>query len=286
MARAQARVFTSIWSNPDFTGLTERAQRLYLLILSQPNLSYAGVLPFTLKRWACLAADSTTKALERCLAELLTARFVLYDSTTDELMVRSFLRHDGVLKSPNLCRAMVRDYNAVLSKKIREAIAKEVPRPVPEPFSKGFPEGFPEPFRTEVGEGFSEGFPREPLPPNPSLSPSSGPSPAPATTPERAALVERILRMLGERDADKQGKRGHRGYVTACVQARKHDHSSDLHKLIHDNPGLTADQYADMIDAPTEPTGPPKCPHCGRLNAGPHICPGLDGQRFNPEEVA
>ena len=50
MARSEARVLVSIWSDPDWLALTSTAQRAYLLLLSQPKLSLAGCLDWMPQR--------------------------------------------------------------------------------------------------------------------------------------------------------------------------------------------------------------------------------------------
>jgi hypothetical protein len=222
MARPYAKTFTSIWNDRDFTALPERAQRLYWLMYTQAHLSYAGVVPFTAKRWAGLASDSNAKALERALAELEAVRFVVHDDSTEEVLIRTFIRWDGVLKSPNICVAMVKDYCAVLSPKIRAAIAEEFPDSLPDPLLKRFPEGFPEPFNEEIAEPRSKGSPKgtpdpsneNPLratkqqrqrQPNPDAPASNGSPPPPQSEPVPATpastldgVVELTMRRRGK----------------------------------------------------------------------------------------
>src|SRR5699024_3338647 len=43
MARDHGRILTAIWSDDDFRRLTVGAQHLYLMLVTDPGLSYAGV---------------------------------------------------------------------------------------------------------------------------------------------------------------------------------------------------------------------------------------------------
>lgn len=181
MARNHARLLTSIWTNDDFKRLPAGAQRLFMLALSQPNLSYAGVVPFTAKRWAALAVDTTPKTLEKAADDLAAKGFVVIDRDTEELWVRSFLKYDGVLSSPNLIRAMAKDFAAIHSETIRDGFLKQIPEPLPEGFAKAFPEGVPEPF--------AKGFPRDPQPHDPAPSPTPPASRAVAAAPAGDAEV-------------------------------------------------------------------------------------------------
>lgn len=128
MPRDHARIQTAIWSDPDFRALPERAQRMYFLILSQPRLNYCGVLDYMPTRLAKFAADSTPRTVGNAVNLLESRGFVVEDAETSELLVRSFVRHDGLLESPNVTKAMVKDYWAVLSDDIKKAVVEELSR--------------------------------------------------------------------------------------------------------------------------------------------------------------
>ena len=64
MARGHGRILTSIWEDGDFLDLDEREQRLYLFLISQPNLNHAGLLDLTLRRWSRKARGLTSAELE------------------------------------------------------------------------------------------------------------------------------------------------------------------------------------------------------------------------------
>lgn len=124
--RNYAQVSTSLWApESDFRSLSVRAQRLYLLLISQPNISAAGCLPLTLRRWSSLAADTTAADLEGGLTELEAARYVLTDPDTEELLVRSFVKWDNGYGNPKRRPVIVRAAQAVSSMAIRWAIAQE-----------------------------------------------------------------------------------------------------------------------------------------------------------------
>ena len=70
MARSEARIFTSIWKDPDFLALSPSAQRLYMFLLSQDDLTYSGVMPLRERRWASKAAGMTVTDVEQDLKAL------------------------------------------------------------------------------------------------------------------------------------------------------------------------------------------------------------------------
>jgi hypothetical protein len=95
MARSYARIVTAIWRNAEFRKLRAGAQRVYLLLVTQPDITAAGTLPLTVRRWAEMAEGTTVQQVVECLDELATGRFIAMDKATEELLVRSFVRWDG-----------------------------------------------------------------------------------------------------------------------------------------------------------------------------------------------
>ena len=167
MARTHARIYGSIWQDPDFCALSSRAQRIYILALSQPGVSFCGVVSYTARRWAQMADDTGPKIVERAVSELETAGFVIADNQTQELWIRSFVRHDGILESPNLVTAMWKDVPGIFSPLIRNAFLFSLPEEAWEHQPEGFPEGYAKPPSDPAAEGY----------PTPVPSPSPTPSP-------------------------------------------------------------------------------------------------------------
>ena len=128
MARGHGRILSSIWEDPDFLALTQEQQRLYLFLISQPNLNHAGVLPVTLRRWARKAFGLTAADLEKHLAALHAARFIVLDDDTEELLIRSFIRNDGVWKQPKVMGSMVSSALEIESHALRRALLEETCR--------------------------------------------------------------------------------------------------------------------------------------------------------------
>jgi hypothetical protein len=128
MARDYGRIFSRIWDDKDFLALDQAPQRFYFFLLTQKNLSKAGVLPVTLRRWANSAADLDSKQALRLLSELDRARFVVWDDETEEVLIRTFIRGDEVYKLPNVMQTMVKDAAEIMSPKIRRALLAELDR--------------------------------------------------------------------------------------------------------------------------------------------------------------
>ncbi|MBB4984971.1 hypothetical protein [Streptomyces nymphaeiformis] len=128
MARGHGRILTSIWEDADFLALGEREQRLYLFLISQPNLNHAGLLDLTLRRWSRKARGLTSAELEKLLQTLEGARFIVMDEDTEELLIRSFVRNDGVWRMPKVMGAMVSGALEISSKHLQRALLDEMDR--------------------------------------------------------------------------------------------------------------------------------------------------------------
>ncbi|MBH1939151.1 hypothetical protein I5Q34_33665 [Streptomyces sp. AV19] len=128
MARGHGRILSSIWEDADFLALTEQQQRLYLFLISQPNLNHAGLLPLTLRRWARKAQGLSPADLDHHLSALTDAAFIVMDEDTEELLIRSFVRNDGVWKQPKVMGAMVSGAQEISSPLLRHALLTEMDR--------------------------------------------------------------------------------------------------------------------------------------------------------------
>ena len=130
MARTEARIFTSIWRDEDFLALPPGAQRLYMFLLSQDDLSYCGVIPLRERRWASKAAGLTVNDIEQDLKALETTgrMFIVTDEDTGELLIRSMIRRDSAWKQPNLLKQARESAEQIESPKIRAVLASELRR--------------------------------------------------------------------------------------------------------------------------------------------------------------
>jgi hypothetical protein len=182
MARAHGRILSSIWEDPDFLKVTQEQQRLYLFLISQPNLNHAGLLPLTVRRWSSKAADLTPGIIRDHLVALEAGRFVLVDEDTEELLIRTFVRNDGVWRMPKVMGAMVSGAQEISSRKLRQALLAEIDRiPLDELSNEPGPR-LPS-VRQQVQEHITtlrRAFgPPNPTPPEPSRNPSGTPSDTP-----------------------------------------------------------------------------------------------------------
>lgn len=129
MAREYARIRVSINGDDEFEALPADAQWLYTrVLLTEASLSAAGIADWRPSRLTVKAADMTKARLVAAAAVLERRRFALFDLDTEEVLVRSYIRSDDLLRNPKMAVAVVKAYGAVASKSLRAAIISEIKR--------------------------------------------------------------------------------------------------------------------------------------------------------------
>jgi hypothetical protein len=129
MPRSEARISVDIWATgSDFTDLEPLTQWMYLFLLSQPDLTHAGVLALRERRWSQKAKGLTVATITQLLGQLQTRRFVVVDEDTEEVLIRSFIRRDKVYRQPNVLRAAFDQLQLISSPLLRRELAQELHR--------------------------------------------------------------------------------------------------------------------------------------------------------------
>jgi hypothetical protein len=106
--------------------MSSAAQRVYMLLLSQPNLTHAGTIPLTVRRWASKAPDTSEQDMIAALRECEQHRFILIDGKTEELLVRTLIRNDNVYRQPKVFKAAKAEAELLSSRKLRRALVAEL----------------------------------------------------------------------------------------------------------------------------------------------------------------
>lgn len=128
MAREYAKLLTRIWADSDFKALSGQAQRLYFQLISQPDMSMAGVVTLAEKRWSLQVGDQDQPHIEAALTELERHRFVVVDRNTQEVLIRSFIRSDAGWRSPTTMKGIDSSARAILSDSLKAEIRYEIGR--------------------------------------------------------------------------------------------------------------------------------------------------------------
>jgi hypothetical protein len=128
LAKEYGQLRHDIWSDDDWLNLTVPAQHLYMVLLSDPTLNYCGVANWHVGRMAQRSAENGPQDTLRAASELSDTHFIVIDEITEEVMIRSYLKHDPILKNPRLSVTMAKEYGVIGSRKIRAAIVFELQR--------------------------------------------------------------------------------------------------------------------------------------------------------------
>ena len=126
MARDYGKLYIRMWGDRDFIGLPASAQRLYMFLVSQPDLSNIGTITIALRRWANCVSDESAEDIEADLKLLAREKYVIVDLDCEELFIRSYLKWDGGWKSPNMMISVKAAATQVLSETIRAAVRDEL----------------------------------------------------------------------------------------------------------------------------------------------------------------
>lgn len=124
--RTHGRLLVSIWRDKDFIVRSVEAQRCYMMLLAQKDVNNAGVQPLMIRKWARGCEATSEDDIVRALNELQGARFVCYDVETEELLIRSFIRNDGIVKQPNVLKNALRVAEQTESPRLRQALSDEL----------------------------------------------------------------------------------------------------------------------------------------------------------------
>lgn len=263
MPRSYAPLMTSIWADDDFRQRSPEAQRVYILALSQPNISYAGVVPFTARRWARMACGTTPEDIAKAVDELIEARFVLLDDDTEELWIRSFVKHNGVLEQPQLRKAMHKAFADVLSTPIRQALLAQLPdaeRTLLAPSAKA---------DDSPPEGCAAGTGHRPVSES-GQEPSSSSSP-PDDDDERTHAAATLIaeRVLALRTREKGPAGDSEAWLRKVTRQRLDRHRDAARAFLDDHPNATPTELADHLEPDLAPRRAarfdPDCSACDGL---------------------
>jgi hypothetical protein len=128
MARQFAQLSVNIWSDEHFKSMRPEDQHMYFVLLSQPRVSLCGVIDYIPSRIARCSYHWTVSDVEDRIKALIEQRYVVLDEETSEVLIRSFVRNDGLLKVPNIAKGMASEYGEVMSQRLRDVIVKELKR--------------------------------------------------------------------------------------------------------------------------------------------------------------
>lgn len=121
-----AEINLDIWGDDDWLDLSPPAQHLYFVLWTSPELSHCGCGPWHPGRIAAKARGWTPGAVEAAAAELSAELFLIIDTITEEFDLRSWIKHDGIWRKPNMAVAMANARAGLASRTLRGVVVHEV----------------------------------------------------------------------------------------------------------------------------------------------------------------
>lgn len=126
MARDHARIHVDIWGDDDWLDLSVEAQMLYYTLYTSPGLSLCGAGAWLPKRLAQRSSGWTVPRIEAAAAELARGLFLIIDPDTDEFLLRSWIKHDGLWRTPNMAVSVANARAELASRVLRGVVVFEV----------------------------------------------------------------------------------------------------------------------------------------------------------------
>lgn len=128
MARKFAQFKLAMWGDDDFRDLSPAEQHLYFVAVTEPSVDHCGVGDWRPGRLAAKARGWTAEQVLLTSTGLIDRLYLVVDESTEEMLVRSFVRHDELMKQPKMAIAVCRARDAVASASLRGVVVHELRR--------------------------------------------------------------------------------------------------------------------------------------------------------------
>jgi hypothetical protein len=128
MARSFGKILASLTVDDDFNRLPLDAAYLYLRLLGVPSMTLAGALEYRPAKWTRFSPDWTRDTVEEAVTVLVACGYVAVDHNTEELLVRTFIRHDGIATAnSNLRKGLWKAWLDLASADLRRIAVENMP---------------------------------------------------------------------------------------------------------------------------------------------------------------
>lgn len=128
MARSFGKLLASTWTDEDFNSLKRTEQWLYMRLLGNPKLSLVGVIDYRPGHWVRLADGVDRATVEAAVEGLEARRYVIVDRDTEELLIRTLTRHDGISTANyKLRKGLWASWAVIASPSLRRAAVENMP---------------------------------------------------------------------------------------------------------------------------------------------------------------
>lgn len=256
MARDHARINLDLWGDDDWMDLSVDAQMLYLTLYTNPGLTFCGAGEWHPGRLAARAADWTLARIEAAAVELSRRLFIIIDTDTSEYLLRSWIKHDGLWRTPNMAVTVANARADLSSRTLRGVIVFEVAKlkkANPDSNSWGRPA-----VQKMLGQNAIDAADLEPFNPDPNPGPKGGSkggsNPCSNPTP-KGGRTDNLT--PPPRVAERESNPGPKGGSTPAPTPTPS--SSSIRGYVstegHQEPSPRCPSHENLLN-------PPKCPAC------------------------
>lgn len=126
MARDHARIKVDIWGDDDWLDLSTDAQMLYFTLYTSPGLTLCGAGDWHPGKLCNRSSDWTRERLNSAAVELSRNLFLIIDADTEEYLIRSWIKHDGLWRTPNMAVSVANARAELASRMLRGVVVFEV----------------------------------------------------------------------------------------------------------------------------------------------------------------
>lgn len=125
MARTEARLLFTVWEG--LAELSDTGKLAYFAVMTDPSLTQCGAGPLRPSRWSKkLGWKAEPSKIEEALSEVDEHRKIFVDHDTEEVLIRTFVRRDGVARMPNVLRSALKSAVMIESLRLRKELAVEL----------------------------------------------------------------------------------------------------------------------------------------------------------------
>lgn len=125
MARDHTRIHTDIWGDDDWLDVSPEAQHLYFVLYTWPP-SLCGAGDWQPRKVAARARTWTVPRVLDAADELVAGDFLLIDLDTEEYLIRSWVKHDGLYRVQNMAVSVANARANLASRTLRGVVVHEV----------------------------------------------------------------------------------------------------------------------------------------------------------------
>lgn len=125
MARDHTRINVDIWGDDEWLDVSPEAQHLYFVLYTWPP-SFCGAGDWLPRKVATRSRGWTVPRVLDAAEELVAGEFLLIDIDTEEYLLRSWIKHDGLFRQPNMAVSVANARVELASRTLKAVVVHEV----------------------------------------------------------------------------------------------------------------------------------------------------------------